>query len=53
MPGAIRLDDAMPLPVSPARGSPTTWGEFVQPHDERDVVQASPDELRAIDIHSL
>ena len=42
-----------PPPVSPARGPPTDWGEFVQIHDDRDVFQASPDELPAIDIHSL
>jgi hypothetical protein len=38
---------------SPARGPPTDWGELVQIHDDRDVFQASPDELPAIDIHSL
>jgi hypothetical protein len=38
--------------VSPARGPPTDWGEFVQIHDDRDVFQASPDELPAIDIHN-
>jgi hypothetical protein len=42
-----------PPPVSPARGPPTDWGEVVQVHDDRDVFQASPDELPAIDIHSL
>jgi hypothetical protein len=42
-----------PPPVSPARGPPTDWGELVQIHDDRDVFQASPDELPAIDIHSL
>ena len=42
-----------PPPLSPARGPPTDWGEFVQIHDDRDVFQASPDELPAIDIHSL
>jgi hypothetical protein len=42
-----------PPPISPARGPPTDWGEFVQVHDDRDVFQASPDELPAIDIHSL
>ena len=29
------------------------WGELVQAHDDRGVFQASPDELPAIDIHSL
>ena len=29
------------------------WGELVQVHDHRDIFQASPDELPAIDIHSL
>ena len=39
--------------ISPARGPPTDWAELVQIHDDRDVFQASPDELPAIDIHSL
>ncbi len=42
-----------PPPVSPARGPPTEWPELVQAHDDRDVMQASPDELPEIDIHSL
>jgi len=42
-----------PPPVSPARGPPTDWGELIRVHDDRDVFQASPDELPAIDIHSL
>jgi hypothetical protein len=42
-----------PPPVSPARGPPADWGELVQAHDDRDVLQASPDELPVIDIHSL
>jgi hypothetical protein len=29
------------------------WGELVQEHDDRAIVQASADELPAIDIHSL
>ncbi|MEN6451542.1 MAG: hypothetical protein ABFC96_13705 [Thermoguttaceae bacterium] len=40
-------------PVSPARGPPTDWGELVQVHDDRAIVQASPVELPDIDIHSL
>ena len=40
-------------PLSPARGPPTDWGELIQVHDDRDTIQASPDELPAIDIHSL
>ena len=44
---------AKPPPVSPARGPPTDWGELVQAHDDRDVFQASPNALPAIDIHSL
>ncbi len=32
---------------------PTEWHELVQAHDERDVMQAAPDELPEIDIHSL
>jgi hypothetical protein len=39
--------------LSPARGPPTDWGEFVQVHDECDMTQTSPDELPVIDIHSL
>ena len=35
------------------RDPPADWGEFVQGHDDRDVLQSSPDELPAIDIHSL
>ena len=42
-----------PPPVSPARGPPADCGEFVQAHDDRDVFQASPDELPVFDIHSL
>jgi hypothetical protein len=42
-----------PPPLSPARGPPTEWAELVQSHDYRDAMQASPDELPAIDIHSL
>ena len=41
------------FPLSPARGPPTDWTELVQVHDDRDLLQASPDELPAIDIHSL
>jgi hypothetical protein len=42
-----------PPPISPARGPPTDWGELVQVHDDRGIFQASPNELPAIDIHSL
>ena len=42
-----------PPPVSPARGPPTDWGEFVQIHDDRETVQGRIDELPVIDIHSL
>jgi hypothetical protein len=42
-----------PPPVSPARGPPTDWAELVQVYDDRAIVQASPDELPAIDLHSL
>jgi hypothetical protein len=37
----------------PSRPGPTDWGELVQIHDDRDVFQASPDELPVIDIHSF
>ena len=58
-PGPIRIilthlgEPLEPPPVSPARGPPTDWAELVQIHDDRDVLQASPDELPTIDIHSL
>jgi len=42
-----------PPPISPARGPPTDWPELMQADDDRDVFQASPNELPAIDIHSL
>ena len=41
-----------PPPVSPARGPPTNWGEFVQTHDEHDVVQAT-DRRAVCDRHPL
>jgi len=58
-PGPIRKilmhvgEPVEPPPVSPARGPPTEWTELVQGHDDRDVMQASPDELPVINIHSL
>lgn len=42
-----------PPPVSPARDPPSDWAELVQAHDDRDVYQASPAEMTAIDIRSL
>ena len=42
-----------PPPIAAARGPPTDWDELVQAQDDRDVFQASSDELPAIDIHSL
>jgi len=42
-----------PPPVSPARGPPTEWAELVPAHDERDAIQASPDELPVIGIQLL
>jgi len=47
------VESLEPPPVSPARGPPTNWGEFVQADDDVKIVQISPDELPAIDIHSL
>jgi hypothetical protein len=38
---------------SPPGGPPTDWGELAQAHDDRDVFQASRDELPVIDIQSL
>jgi hypothetical protein len=58
-PGPIRMilshlgEPLEPPPLSPARGPPTEWGELVQRHDDRDGFQPSPDEMPAIDIHSL
>jgi hypothetical protein len=43
----------VPLPLSPARGPPTDWGELVQVHDDRAIFQGRIDELPDIDIHSL
>jgi hypothetical protein len=54
--GVVELSPFEPLeppPVSPARGPPTDWGELVQVHDDCYIFQASPQELPAIDIHSL
>jgi hypothetical protein len=42
-----------PPPLSPARGPPADWGELVQAHDDRAIIQASLAELPVIDIHSL
>lgn len=42
-----------PPPLAPARGPPTVWAELVQVHDDRDAMQAAPDELPVIDIRSL
>jgi hypothetical protein len=42
-----------PPPISPARETPTDWGELVQVHDDRDIFQGRIDELPVIDIHSL
>ena len=49
----MRTDGGLVAPLSPARGPPTEWAELVQAHDERDAMQASPDDLPVIDIHSL
>ncbi len=51
-----RVGEEFPLeppPIAAARGPPTDWDELVQAHDDRDVFQASPDNLPVIDIHSL
>ena len=58
-PGSIRKilthlgEPLEPPPIAAARGPPTDWYELVQAQDDRDVFQASSDELPAIDIHSL
>jgi hypothetical protein len=51
--GSAWVRMSVPLPVSPASCLPIDWGELVQVQDDRDIFQASPDELPAIDIHSL
>jgi hypothetical protein len=50
---ASPLADHVPPPLSPARGPPADWGELVRAHDDREAIQAAPDELTVIDIHSL
>jgi hypothetical protein len=40
-------------PLAAARGPPADWTEPRQVHDDRDVLQASPDALPAIGLHSL
>jgi hypothetical protein len=40
-------------PVFPARGPSTDCEELVQLDDQRDTIQASPDELPMIAIHSV
>jgi hypothetical protein len=58
-PGPIRKilthlgEPLKPPPISPARGPPTDWRELMQVHDDRDIFQASPHELPAIDIYRL
>ena len=39
--------------MTTVRPAATLWGEFVQAHNDRNVFQASPDELPVIDIYSL
>ena len=51
---ALSLTNTGTLPTRrepPDRGPPTDWGELVQVHDDRDIFQASPQELPVIDIH--
>jgi hypothetical protein len=43
----------MRLRDPPASRPPADWGELVQVHDGRDVLQASPEDLAVIDIHRL
>ena len=42
-----------PPPLAPARGPPIDWPDLVQVHDDRDVVQTTPDEFPVIDIQAL
>lgn len=42
-----------PPPLAPARGPPADFGDLVQVHDDRDVVQTTPDDFPVIDIHAL
>jgi hypothetical protein len=41
------------LCVPPPQARPAGRAEFVQEHDERDAIQAAPDDLPVIDIRSL
>jgi len=48
------LSAARPATVATwPRRPPTDWAELVQVHFDRDIFQASPDELAAIDIDSI
>ena len=47
------LGEPLEPPLAPARGPPTSWTEILQVHDDRDAIQASPDDLPVIDIRSL
>ena len=40
-------------PARRRRGPPTDWAELVHVQDDRDVFQASPEDLPVIDIRSL
>jgi hypothetical protein len=51
-PGPIWRFLAHPWSHHPSR-RPTVRGELVHVHDDRDLAQASPDELPAVNIHSL
>jgi hypothetical protein len=42
-----------PPPLAPVRGPPTSWAEILQVHDDRDAIQASPEDLPVIDIRGL
>jgi len=50
----LHLGEPLEPPLlAPARGPPTSWAEPVQVHDDRDAIQASPEDLPVIDIRSL
>jgi hypothetical protein len=52
-PGGPPMPRTHLLCVPPPQARPAGRAEFVQEHDERDAIQAAPDDLPVIDIRSL
>jgi hypothetical protein len=42
-----------PPPLAPARGPPAGWHGLVPAYDDRDAIEAAPDDPPVIDIRSL